>query len=155
MLYAKIIDGSIQKYPYTMDDLRWDNPNTSFPISMSEEELAEWDVYAIKETAEPSHDYKKTTKEGTPVLDEDGSWIQTWEITDLPAHEIYDLHMEQWDVVRTERDLKLTETDWVVIKALESGTPVPPEWVAYRQALRNITEQTDPFDIIWPELPSS
>ena len=27
------------------------------------------------------------------------------------------------------------------------------QWQAYRQALRDITEQPDPFNIVWPETP--
>jgi len=27
------------------------------------------------------------------------------------------------------------------------------EWVAYRQALRDLTTQTDPFNITWPASP--
>ena len=58
-----------------------------------------------------------------------------------------------WSAVRAKRDRLLTATDWRVVRAQESGAPVPLEWQAYRQALRDITEQTDPFNINWPVRP--
>ena len=30
-MYAKIKDGSVEKYPYSITDLKQDNPNVSFP----------------------------------------------------------------------------------------------------------------------------
>jgi len=55
---------------------------------------------------------------------------------------------------RQRRDELLTATDWVVIKSQETGQPVPPEWAAYRQALRDITDQPGfPLDVVWPTEP--
>lgn len=60
-----------------------------------------------------------------------------------------------WETVRAERDRRLTSTDWVVLRAADQGAPVPPEWLAYRQALRGVTTQPDPCSINWPEPPLS
>lgn len=60
----------------------------------------------------------------------------------------------KWDQIRFERDRLLAESDWIVNAAYEAQLPVPEEWSQYRQALRNITEQPDPFNISWPEKPS-
>lgn len=60
----------------------------------------------------------------------------------------------QWALVKIERAQRLISTDWVVLRAQDQGTPVPQEWRAYRQALRDITEQTDPFAIQWPQAPA-
>ena len=58
--------------------------------------------------------------------------------------------------VRNNRDRFLTETDWVVVKHNELGTPIPQEWLDYRQALRDIPEQTGfPEEIDWPQEPES
>ena len=57
---------------------------------------------------------------------------------------------------RGERDRLLTESDWVTIRATDTGNPVPTEWLDYRQALRDITEQTGfPEEIEWPQEPES
>jgi malate synthase len=55
--------------------------------------------------------------------------------------------------VRKKRDDLLKESDWVVVKAFETNTAIPANWATYRQALRDIPQQTDfPSNVIWPEL---
>ena len=58
----------------------------------------------------------------------------------------------EWPLVRAKRDELLTQTDWVAARAYERGEPVPQNYVVYRQALRDITNQPDPFNITWPVL---
>ena len=55
--------------------------------------------------------------------------------------------------IRARRDQLLKSTDWVVLRAFETGVPVDKAWLDYRQALRDITLQEDPLNIIWPESP--
>ena len=58
---------------------------------------------------------------------------------------------EQAKNVRNSRNQKLAETDWVVIKAMETGTAVPADVAAERQALRDITTQAGfPWNVTWP-----
>ena len=59
----------------------------------------------------------------------------------------------QWKVVRSSRTRLLNESDWVVTKAVEQGSAVPLAWIDYRQALRDVTLQPDPFAIAWPVKP--
>lgn len=59
---------------------------------------------------------------------------------------------EQAQAVRRSRNAKLEETDWIVIKALETGAVVPADVAAKRQALRDITTQSGfPWTVTWPE----
>ena len=56
--------------------------------------------------------------------------------------------------VRRERDRRLAETSWIVERALESQAPVPQDWRAYRQALRDVPQQPGfPRSVVWPEPP--
>mgnify|MGYP003120732244 FL=1 len=58
-------------------------------------------------------------------------------------------------VLRLERNQKLTECDWVVVKATETNTEIPQEWKTYRQALRDITQSYQSLDnVVWPSEPS-
>ena len=58
--------------------------------------------------------------------------------------------------IRIKRNELLTETDWVVVKHNELGTPIPQKWLDYRQALRDITEQSGfPDNVEWPTAPSN
>lgn len=56
----------------------------------------------------------------------------------------------QLDVLRSERNLKLAETDWWV---LPDRTPTQSQ-LDYRQSLRDITNTyTSLDDVVWPEKP--
>ena len=60
------------------------------------------------------------------------------------------------DEVRSVRNAKLAETDWIVIKEREEGGSVSnfADWKTYRQALRDITNSaTSLDDVTWPEKP--
>ena len=46
--------------------------------------------------------------------------------------------------LRRQRDFKLTATDWVVTKALESGSSVASNWKTYRQAMRALPASATP-----------
>ena len=62
---------------------------------------------------------------------------------------------EKWANVRSQRDRLLTESDWVVVKAKEehANASIDSNWIDYRTALRDITEQSDPDNITWPTKP--
>jgi hypothetical protein len=50
--------------------------------------------------------------------------------------------------ILAESDKHVTSDRWELYTSEKKG-----EWAAYRQALRDITTQTDPFSIIWPTKP--
>lgn len=55
---------------------------------------------------------------------------------------------------RGQRNGLLQACDLVVIRSYEAGVPVPAEWVAYRQALRDVPQQPGfPENITWPVKP--
>ena len=62
-------------------------------------------------------------------------------------------HDSQWTLVRTERDKRLAACDWVVTMSVERAAPVAKEWLDYRQSLRDVTKQLNPFQIVWPNQP--
>ncbi len=57
--------------------------------------------------------------------------------------------------LRVERNRMLSESDWRVIRASETGVAMSNEWKAYRQALRDITQHYQNLDdVVWPTEPS-
>lgn len=86
-MFIKINNNQIEKYPYSVEQLRRDNPNTSFSEVMPNDRLAEWGVYLVKPSAPPDIDYTKNVTEQTPVF-VDGEWQQVWEVTDATQEEI-------------------------------------------------------------------
>lgn len=70
--------------------------------------------------------------------DDSGNWIQDID--------------RKWENVRAERNKRISETDWRM--TVDYSGSDQEEWKIYRQELRSITEQPDPFGIVWPEIPS-
>tara|TARA_R100000231_G_scaffold139464_1_gene120789 strand:+ start:697 stop:978 length:282 start_codon:yes stop_codon:yes gene_type:complete len=69
-------------------------------------------------------------------------------------HTETELKNEKWASIRRKRNQLLSESDWIVTKASETGVAVSDEWKTYRQALRDVPTQSDPDNITWPTKPS-
>ena len=60
-----------------------------------------------------------------------------------------------WMQVRNERNRLLSETDWVVTRASDTGVALSDEWKTYRQELRDLpATQTDVDNITYPTKPN-
>jgi hypothetical protein len=129
--------------------LRDSLPNVSLPANLSNEQLVEWDMYDVQFSAAPN-DYTKNITEGTPVLT-DGVYYQNWIQTDASESEINYRLENQWFTIREIRNQLLTECDWTQLSDIP--TEIKNLWSSYRQDLRDITNQTNPFNIIWPVKP--
>lgn len=57
----------------------------------------------------------------------------------------------QWPVIRSQRNALLVASDWTQLPDVPLVTKAA--WATYRQALRDVTEQGDPFNITWPVAP--
>jgi hypothetical protein len=60
-----------------------------------------------------------------------------------------------WVAVRAERNKRLTASDWSTLADVPMSDETRAAWMAYRQALRDVTSQTDPLAIEWPVPPSN
>ena len=161
-MYAKTKDGQIAQYPYGYSELQADNPYTNFngadlfqAFQGTEANLAGYILEVVNQQEQPQYDSKMqvVSLSDTPVF-EAGQWVLKWSVRDKTSEELYQQYAAQADSVRASRNQKLTESDWVVIKALEAGGPQDFAWASYRQALRDITAQPGfPWTITWPDAP--
>ena len=99
------------------------------------------------------------------LFDDSGFYVRDGEATVMPPkpsrHHIFDYVIKQWidprtpdtewPLVRADRDQRLLACDWTQLP--DVPLPTKEVWAAYRQALRDITLQTDPFNILWPTPP--
>ena len=151
-------------------ELRRRHWNTSFPAVWNQDVFEHIGIDPIFAAPQPTNtDPLKTVRQNGVVQDSNGKWVDNYEIVDMFADTTDEgvtttkaQHEEafmaarsatQWTAIRSERDRRLNETDWVSIRAADTATPMSAEWAAYRQALRDITTQTDPFSITWPTKP--
>lgn len=83
MLFAKVKNGVIEKYPYTASDLRADNPQTSFPSPVPDSIMLEFGATRVVETAAPVPNQFERVTEAAPVLT-GGVWRQQWVVSTVP-----------------------------------------------------------------------
>ena len=78
-----------------------------------------------------------------------------------PSREAFEAKLQElidaqpWNELREERNKRLSQCDWVAIRAFTTNTPVPEEWKTYMQALRDLPATTeDPSNPVWPQEPT-
>ena len=85
-MYILLKDGNIAKYPYSINQLKQDNKNVSFPANISEDILAQFEVYPVVPAEYPQVDYTKNVIEETPNL-VNGVWYQDYTVVDATAEQ--------------------------------------------------------------------
>ena len=85
----------------------------------------------------------------------DGIFRPTFNIRNATADELVERTVQAAANARVKRNKHLTNSDITQLpQATEQMKAKVVEWEAYRQALRDITEQTGfPFDVQWPTKP--
>ena len=147
-MYIKLTNGT--PTPYTIGQLRKDNPNTSFPRSIPDETLAAYDVYPYTRAEQPMFDKRTQKLDVGSITQIDGAWVEGWSITDKTAEEITEYDEQQAQNIRNQRSELLAETDWMGL----SDVTMSAEMATYRQALRDITSQEGfPNNVTFPEKP--
>jgi hypothetical protein len=104
-MYIKIINTIPVKY--TLSQLRKDNPQVSFPVNISNNLAEEFGVYPLQATPRPQIDYiTQNCTEGTPQFI-NGSWAQTWVISDASQEEIAERKQNLIDSITDETQNRL------------------------------------------------
>jgi hypothetical protein len=149
-MFVKITNGQVDKFPYTVGDLRKDNPNISFPRNIDEETMQRFGVYRVTEV--PAPDYNQRTQRlvtQSPTL-VDSNWTVTRAVVAKDQSQIDAETNEKASNVREERDRLLASTDW----RFRSDMSPSQAWVDYCQSLRDIPQQSGfPWNVTWPVKP--
>ena len=86
------------------------------------------------------------------AFDQEGNQIEI-DQTLIDAAAIEVATEQSWKNLRTIRNRLLAETDWT--QSRDVTLPNDAEWAAYRQALRDLPENTtDPANPVWPTKPA-
>lgn len=152
-MYAKVIDGQVAQYPYSLSQLKTDNPNVSFPDPLDDANAAAFCAVRVTPTQQPSYDgiTQNCTEEVPRFVD--GALTQVWVVTDATAEEIAQRTSQMADEVRTQRNNLLSASDWTMLPDAPTDHQA---WASYRQQLRDVTNQPGfPLNVIWPEPPAA
>ena len=151
-MYVKLTNGNVDTYPYNVGQLRRDNPTTSFPKRVSNDMLAEYNVYPVTVLPHPDIDNRTQKLEQQTVPTQvNGAWLLNWTIVNKTTEEVQQYDDNAVNSVRDQRNTLLVESDWTQVL----DAPVDQAaWATYRQALRDITAQEGfPHNVTWPTKP--
>jgi hypothetical protein len=144
MNYA-IIDGTTVKSTGTIQQLF---PNTSFSIAGPNADfLSANNVVELVQTLSYTEPTQKLSNVDAYV---EGGKAYSVKVESTTTDEQTTLTNAKWVAVRNMRNNLLQATDW----RASSDLTLADAWKTYRQALRDIPTQSDPFNITWPTEPS-
>jgi hypothetical protein len=109
-MYAKLKDGKIEQFPYTIGQLRKDNPNVSFPKNITQGTLQKYGVVGVVEGPKPVVGVYQTVKRNAlptrPVI---GQYTEE----DAPAPDMVgeDIIAGYWMIEYTAVDMFSDYTD--------------------------------------------
>lgn len=86
-MYVKANNQIVEKFPYTINDLRKDNPNTSFPREISTEVASQFFMYPVKVSDKPSAGHKQVAVQNDAPEYQNGEWVLGWQVRDLTEAE--------------------------------------------------------------------
>lgn len=145
MKYA-ILDGTTVKSTGTIQQLF---PNTSFSITGPNADfLTANNVVELVENLSFTTPTQKLSSVDAYV---DSGKAYSVKVESTTSEEQTTLTNQQWSSIRLQRDNLLKNTDW----RASSDLTLSDDWKNYRQALRDVPTQSDPFNITWPTAPSS
>jgi len=123
-------------------------PNVSFPKSGAPASfISDNNLLEITEWISTTKPDQKLTKVDVYV---EGGKAYDCKVETCTEEEKNAAIASQWSNIREERDERLKETDW----RATSDRTLTDNWRDYRQALRDVPTQADPFNITWPNPPS-
>jgi hypothetical protein len=82
-MYAKITNGLVDQFPYSVARLKADNPETGFPNKMTVEDLAREGVYPVIGREAPSTGPYEVAYHTGEAVQVDGEWQREWAIKDM------------------------------------------------------------------------
>lgn len=156
-MLVKIVDGAVDRYPYSIDQLKSDNPNRAFSNNIPEEVLNGLGAYTVTHAPTPSYDNmtQRIETSNLPVL-VNGVWTITRTVVDLTDEQKTERVASVASYVRSMRNNmleskvdKINAVRWAAMTADEQAS-----WTTYRQALLDITTQAGfPSSVTWPTAP--
>jgi hypothetical protein len=120
-------------------------PNTSFgDRGPTLDWIADQGYYVITVWKPYNHATEKLVP-ATPHLYE--GMCCTVDVEPKTEQELKERIKNEWTVIRQQRNRLLSESDWT---QLADSPADKDKWAVYRQELRDITIQENPFSIVWP-----
>lgn len=124
--------------------------NVSFPAVLTPDVLDEFGADAVLEGVKPSATpHQIVYRDGVEEID--GNWFTKFAVSDMTDEQAAAADENEWRAVRIKRNAKLAASDWTQLADAPLTSAEKAEWATRRQAWRDITNQADPFNLVWPD----
>lgn len=154
MNYILATETNIIEYPYSVEKLRSDNPQTSFPVVMTEADLKEWGVYTVTIKPQPSVNEKTEKAEKAAPSLINGSWVVDWVISEVSLEEQAQRTAKKAAEIRAFRDQTLKNSDFTQLPDYSGDENIKEQFRVFRQLLRDMPNQIGfPWDATYPTPP--
>lgn len=148
MDYIQVENGQVKGYPQSLPQ-NWADVSNFYLLE--DERLRQYGWYPVRFV--PAEKTDNDVINGQIFVIEGNEVVQYEQIRPKTQEEINRENEGLWSAVRTKRNILLQESDWTQLP----DSPLIPEkksgWQLYRQQLRDVTNQPDPKNIIWPLKP--
>ena len=146
--YIQVENGEIKGYPRPLPQ-KWADVSNFYLLE--DEHLRQYGWYPLRFV--PATKTENDVVTGQNFVVEGNEVVQYEQIRPKTEDEIENEGAILWQNIRNERNRLLTESDWTQVSDSPLTLEQKTEWQTYRQELRDITNQSNPHNILWPTKP--
>ena len=122
-MHIKLTNGT--PTAYSIGQLRRDNPQVSFPKTIPDDTLAEYDVYPVTPAEQPEHTATEVVEDAGYLQLADGTWKQAWRVRPMTEQELEHLAQQRNEQRRSAYE---QEADPLFLKA-QRGEGTEEAWL--------------------------
>lgn len=149
MDYIYVKNNEVVGYPRPLPT-NWEDVSNFFAIDPDIARTYGWYPVRVVPAANKTSNDVVT---GQKFVIEGNEVVQYEQIRTKSPEEVQQELNEKWESVRIERNKLLADSDWTQLADVPFLPEKKQEWAEYRQSLRDITQQSNPYGIEWPSIP--
>jgi len=146
--YIQVENGVVKGYPRPLPQ-NWADVSNFYLLE--NERLRQYGWYPVRFV--PAIKTENDVVTGQNFVVEGTEVVQYEQIKLKTQDEIQQENIQLLENIREERNKLLFECDWTQLTDVPISEENKGKWKQYRQALRDITNQSDPHNIVWPTKP--
>jgi hypothetical protein len=147
--YIQVENSEVKGYPRPIPQ-NWADVSNFYLLD--DEKLRSYGWFPVRFVPNPNKTENSVVTGQTFVI-EGTEVVQYEQVREKTQQEIDQETTTMWQNIRSKRNTLLLGSDWTQLVDCPLTEEKKTEWQMYRQQLRDITNQEDPYNISWPTEP--